>query len=47
MWEAIMIKIFLDLDGILARFNVHNALERFDKKEVFLQEQKHTRTLKL
>ena len=30
-----MIKIFLDLDGTLARFNVKNALERFDKEEGF------------
>lgn len=27
-----MKKIFLDLDGTLARFNVPNALERFDKE---------------
>lgn len=30
-----MNKIFLDLDGTLARFNVPNALERFDKEEGF------------
>ena len=30
-----MIKVFLDLDGTLARFNVRNALERFDKEEGF------------
>ena len=30
-----MIKMFLDLDGTLARFNVPNALERFDKEEGF------------
>lgn len=30
-----MKKIFLDLDGTLARFNVRNALERFDKEEGF------------
>ena len=30
-----MIRIFLDLDGTLARFNVRNALERFDKEEGF------------
>lgn len=30
-----MNKIFLDLDGTLARFNVRNALERFDKEEGF------------
>ena len=30
-----MIKIFLDLDGTLARFNVRNALERFDKEKGF------------
>lgn len=28
-------KIFLDLDGTLAKFNVPNALERFDKEEGF------------
>ena len=30
-----MEKIFLDLDGTLARFNVRNAFERFDKEEGF------------
>jgi 5'(3')-deoxyribonucleotidase len=30
-----MIRIFLDLDGTLARFNVRNALERFDKEVGF------------
>lgn len=30
-----MIKLFVDLDGTLARFNVRNALERFDKEEGF------------
>ncbi len=30
-----MIKLFLDLDGTLARFNVKNALERFDKEVGF------------
>lgn len=30
-----MIKIFLDLDGTLAKFNVRNALERFDKEKGF------------
>lgn len=30
-----MKKIFLDLDGTLARFNVKNALERFDKEVGF------------
>ena len=30
--ELIMKKIFLDLDGTLARFNVRNALERFDNE---------------
>ena len=30
-----MKRIFLDLDGTLARFNVRNALERFDKEEGF------------
>lgn len=33
--EIEMNKIFLDLDGTLARFNVPNALERFDKEEGF------------
>lgn len=28
-------KIFLDLDGTLARFNVRNALQRFDKEKDF------------
>ena len=32
-----MIKMFLDLDGTLARFNVPNALERFDKEEGFFK----------
>ena len=27
-----MKRLFLDLDGTLARFNVRNALERFDKE---------------
>lgn len=27
-----MIKIFLDLDGTLARFNVRNALKRFENE---------------
>lgn len=30
-----MRKIFLDLDGTLAKFNVRNALERFDKEVGF------------
>ncbi|MBQ7307475.1 MAG: hypothetical protein IJW82_03005 [Clostridia bacterium] len=30
-----MIKLFVDLDGTLSRFNVRNALERFDKEEGF------------
>jgi 5'(3')-deoxyribonucleotidase len=30
-----MRKIFLDLDGTLAKFNVRNALQRFDKEEGF------------
>ena len=30
-----MIKLFVDLDGTLARFNVRNALKRFDKEEGF------------
>ena len=30
-----MNKIFLDLDGTLARFDVENALERFDKEKGF------------
>lgn len=28
-------KLFLDLDGTLARFNVRNALKRFDKEKGF------------
>ena len=32
-----MKKIFLDLDGTLAKFNVPNALERFDKEEGFFK----------
>lgn len=28
-------KIFLDLDGTLAKFNVRNALQRFDKEKGF------------
>jgi 5'(3')-deoxyribonucleotidase len=43
-----MIKIFLDLDGTLARFNVRNALERFDKEEGFfarLKAYKHIETV--
>ena len=30
-----MTRVFLDLDGTLARFNVRNALERFDKEVGF------------
>ena len=30
--EKIMKKIFLDLDGTLAKFNVKNALKRFDNE---------------
>ena len=30
-----MKKIFLDLDGTLAKFNVKNALQRFDKEKGF------------
>ena len=30
-----MIKLFIDLDGTVARFNVKNALERFDKEKGF------------
>lgn len=30
-----MIKLFVDLDGTVARFNVRNALERFDKEKGF------------
>ena len=30
-----MIKLFVDLDGTVARFNVKNALERFDKEKGF------------
>ena len=32
-----MKKIFLDLDGTLAKFNVKNALKRFDNEKGFLQ----------
>lgn len=32
-----MKKIFLDLDGTVARFNVRNALERFAKEEGFFK----------
>lgn len=31
-----MKKIFLDLDGTLARFNVRNALNRFQTEKGFL-----------
>ena len=30
-----MNKIFLDMDGTLARFNVRNALERFENERGF------------
>ena len=30
-----MIKLFIDLDGTVAKFNVRNALERFDKEVGF------------
>ncbi len=30
-----MIKLFVDLDGTIAKFNVPNALERFDKEKGF------------
>ena len=30
-----MNKIFLDMDGTLARFNVRNALERFENEKGF------------
>ena len=30
-----MIKLFIDLDGTLARFNVRNALKRFDNEKGF------------
>ena len=30
-------KLFLDLDGTLARFNVRNSLKRFDKEEGFFK----------
>ena len=30
-----MKRVFLDLDGTLARFNVRNALQRFDKEKGF------------
>ena len=29
-----MIKLFIDLDGTVAKFNVRNALERFDKEKL-------------
>lgn len=32
-----MKKLFLDLDGTLARFNVKNALKRFDKEKGFFE----------
>ena len=32
-----MIKIFLDLDGTLARFNVRNALQRFENEIGFFE----------
>ena len=32
-----MKKLFLDLDGTLAKFNVRNALERFDKEIGFFE----------
>ena len=31
-----MNKIFLDMDGTLARFNVRNALERFENEKGFV-----------
>lgn len=31
-----MKKIFLDLDGTLVKFNVRNALNRFQTEKVFL-----------
>lgn len=40
-----MIKIFLDLDGTLARFNVKNALKRFENEIGFLKTYYHTKTL--
>lgn len=30
-----MIKLFIDLDGTVAKFNIRNALERFDKEKGF------------
>ena len=30
-----MKRLFIDLDGTVAKFNVRNALERFDKEEGF------------
>ena len=42
-----MIKIFLDLDGTLARFNVKNALERFDKEEGFFAKLKAYKNIEL
>ena len=30
-----MKRLFIDLDGTIAKFNVKNALERFDKEKGF------------
>lgn len=32
-----MKRLFIDLDGTVAKFNVRNALERFDKEKVSSQ----------
>ncbi len=42
-----MIKIFLDLDGTLAKFNVKNALERFDKEEGFFAKLKAYKNIEI
>ena len=42
-----MEKIFLDLDGTLARFNVRNALERFDKEEGFFAKLKAYKNIEI
>ena len=42
-----MKKIFLDLDGTLARFNVPNALERFDKEEGFFAKLKAYKNIEI
>ena len=42
-----MIKIFLDLDGTLAKFNVKNALERFDKEDGFFAKLKAYKNIEI